>query len=54
MTEQTLADIAREYQNGRLLLIGTTNPDLQRLIILNIGAIAASGKPGALDLVRKR
>jgi patatin-like phospholipase len=53
VTEQTLADIAREYQNGRLLLIGTTNLDLQRPIIWNIGAIAASGKPGALDLVRK-
>jgi len=53
VTEQTLADIAREYQKGRLLLIGTTNLDLQRPIIWNIGAIAASGNPGALDLVRK-
>jgi predicted patatin/cPLA2 family phospholipase len=53
VTEQTLADIAREYQKGRLLLIGTTNLDLQRPIIWNIGAIAASGRPEALDLVRK-
>ncbi len=53
MTEQALADIAREYRKGRLLLIGTTNLDVQRPIIWNIGAIAASGKPGALALVRK-
>jgi predicted patatin/cPLA2 family phospholipase len=53
MTEQTLADIAREYQKGRLLLVGTTNLDVQRPVIWNIGAIAASGRPEALDLVRK-
>jgi len=53
VTEQTLADIAREYQKGRLLLIGTTNLDEQRPIIWNIGAIAATGKPEALELVRK-
>jgi hypothetical protein len=53
VTEQTLADIAREYGKGRLLLIGTTNLDVQRPIIWNIGAIAASGKPEALGLVRK-
>jgi patatin-like phospholipase len=45
--------IAAEYQNGRLLLIGTTDLDSQRPVIWNIGAIAASGRPGALDLVRK-
>jgi hypothetical protein len=48
-----LAAIAREYGKGRLLLIGTTNLDVQRPVIWNIGAIAASGKPGALELVRK-
>jgi Patatin-like phospholipase len=44
-----LAAIAREYRKGRVLLIGTTNLDQQRPIIWNIGAIAASGQPGALD-----
>lgn len=53
LNETLLADIAREYAKGRLLLIGTTNIDLQRPVIWNIGAIAASGKPGALELVRK-
>ncbi len=47
-----LAAIAAEYAKGRLLLIGTTNLDAQRPVIWNIGAIAASGHPGALDLVR--
>ena len=51
---QDLLDaIAAEYRKGRLLMIGTTNIDAQRPVIWNIGAIAASGHPGALDLVRK-
>jgi hypothetical protein len=48
-----LDDVAREYGRGRLLLIGTTSLDQQRPIIWNIGAIAASGHPGSLELVRK-
>jgi hypothetical protein len=53
VTPQLLSDVAREYRNGRLLLIGTTSLDVQRPVIWNIGAIAASGNPGALELVRK-
>ncbi len=53
VNEGLLAAIAREYAKGRLLLIGTTNLDEQRPVIWNIGAIAASGNPGALELVRK-
>jgi Patatin-like phospholipase len=45
--------IAREYNEGRLLLIGTTDLDAQRPVIWNVGALAVSGKPGALDLFRK-
>ena len=45
--------IAREYGKGRLLLIGTTNLDAEEPTIWNIGAIAASGHPDALDLIRK-
>lgn len=44
--------IAREYGRGRLLFIATTNLDLQRPVVWNIGAIAASGHPRALDLFR--
>ncbi|WP_296378068.1 patatin-like phospholipase family protein [Reyranella sp.] len=52
--DQKLLDaIAAEYRKGRLLLIGTTNLDAQRPVIWNIGAIADSGHPGALDLIRK-
>lgn len=48
-----LAAIAGEYKKGRLLLIGTADLDEQRPVIWNIGAIAASGRPEALDLFRK-
>jgi hypothetical protein len=48
-----MAAIAQEYRKGRLLLIGTTNLDAERPTIWNIGAIAASGHPDALDLIRK-
>jgi hypothetical protein len=51
--QKMLEAIAREYQKGRLLLIGTTDLDAQRPVIWNIGAIAASGHPGALELFRK-
>ena len=45
--------IAAEYRKGRLLFIGTTNIDTGRPVIWNMGAIAASGQPGVLDLFRK-
>ena len=53
-TNQAMFDeIAREYQKGRLLLIGTTDLDAQRPVIWNIGALAVSGQPKALDLFRE-
>jgi predicted acylesterase/phospholipase RssA len=51
--EKLMAGIAREYEKGRLLLIGTTDLDSEQPVLWNIGAIAASGRPGALDLFRK-
>ena len=51
--QRMLADIAEAYRKGRILLIGTTNLDEQRPVIWNIGAIADSGRPGALELVQK-
>ena len=51
--KDVMAKIAREYEKGRLLLIATTNLDAQRPVIWNIGAIAASKYPEALDLIRK-
>lgn len=53
VNEAMMAAIAAEYQRGRLLLIGTTNLDLGRPVLWNIGAIAASGHPQALELFRR-
>lgn len=47
-----LEAIAAEYAKGRLLLIGTVNLDARRAVVWDIGAIAASGRPEALELVR--
>ena len=51
--ETELRAVAREYNRGRLLLIGTTNLEAQQLAIWDMGAIAASGHPDALNLFRK-
>ncbi len=53
VNQEMLRAIAGEYAKGRLLLIGTTDLDARRPVIWNIGAIAASGQPQALDLFRK-
>jgi len=45
--------IAAEHQRGRRLYVGTTNLDAQRLVVWNMGAIAASGRPGSLELFRQ-
>ena len=51
--EKMFSAIAREYQEGRLLLVGTTDLDSQRPVIWNIGALAVSGKPEALQLFHR-
>ena len=51
--DRILGRIAEEYGKGRLLLISTTNLDLGKLVIWNIGAIAASDHPRRLEVVRK-
>ena len=48
-----LDEIAREYRQGRMLLIGTTNLDAQRPVIWNMGEIAVSRHPDALALFRR-
>jgi len=53
VTEDLLKAIAAEHAKGRVLAIGTTNLDARRPVIWNIGKIAASGNPHALELVRK-
>ena len=53
LTADVLAAIAREYGKGRILLIGTTDLDSGRQVTWNMGAVAASGAPGSLELFRK-
>lgn len=53
ITPEILAAIAREYRKGRVLQIGTTDLDAGRAVTWNMGAIASSSAPGALELFRK-
>lgn len=48
-----LAEVATEHRKGRRLLIGTTNLDAERPVIWDMGQIAVSGRPEALELFRK-
>jgi predicted acylesterase/phospholipase RssA len=48
-----LAAVAKAYGEGRLLLIASTDLDSQQPVIWNVGAIAASGHPRALDTIRR-
>jgi hypothetical protein len=51
--DRMLAAIAQAYDAGRLLLVGSTDLDAQHPVIWNIGAIAKSGHPRAVDTVRR-
>jgi hypothetical protein len=53
ITRELLDEIAAEYAKGRLLFIGTTNLDTQEPVYWDMGAIATSKDPAALDLFRK-
>ena len=50
--EDVMEKIAAEHRNGRALNIGTANLDSMRPVIWRIGAIANSGHPRALELIR--
>jgi predicted acylesterase/phospholipase RssA len=52
VTPRVVNEIAAEYRIGRRLLIGTTNLDAARPVMWDIGAIAASGAPGSVELIR--
>jgi predicted acylesterase/phospholipase RssA len=51
--EAMLAAIAVGHAEGRLLLVASADLDAQVPVVWNIGAIAASGHPRALDTVRR-
>ena len=53
VTQEVLDEIAAEHRKGRILVIGTTNIDARRAVLWNIGAIANSGNPNALELLQK-
>ena len=50
VNQKTLNDVAAEHAKGRMLLIGTTDLDSRTGVIWNMGKIAASGHPKALQL----
>ncbi|MEM7061242.1 MAG: patatin-like phospholipase family protein [Pseudomonadota bacterium] len=52
VNEAVIAALAREGAKGRVLLIGTTNLDAARPVIWNATAIAMSGHPEAITLIR--
>jgi hypothetical protein len=52
VTDEFLREVAAEHLKGRRLLIGTTNLDAERPVIWDMGAIATSGRPEALELFR--
>ena len=53
VTPELLAEVAKAHAEGRRLYVGTTNLDTRRAVIWDMGAIASSGKPDALELYRK-
>src|SRR3954447_7793561 len=53
LDDRMLADIARAYEGGRLLLVASTDLDAQQPVIWNVGAIAKSGYPKAAETIRK-
>jgi hypothetical protein len=53
LPDSVVAEIAREHQAGRRLFLATGNLTTQRPAVWDVGAIAASGRADAGDLVRK-
>ena len=49
---EMLKEVAAEHRRGRRLVVVTTNLDAQRPVVWDLGAIAASGQPKALQLFR--
>jgi hypothetical protein len=49
--QKMMEAISAEHRKGRRLMVGTTNLDAGRPVVWNIGAIAASEDPNALDLI---
>lgn len=52
VTAEFLRQIAQAHEGGRRLYLGTVDLDSQRFMVWNMGLIATSGRPEALDLFR--
>jgi predicted acylesterase/phospholipase RssA len=50
---ELLRKVAEAHQRGRRLYVGTTDLDVPAFVVWNMGLIASSGRPEALDLFRK-
>ncbi|MBY8977073.1 patatin-like phospholipase family protein [Rhodobacteraceae bacterium NNCM2] len=52
-TKEMFDKIAAEHKRGRRLMIQSTHLDAQRPVIWDLGAIASSGAPNAMAVIRK-
>lgn len=53
MTDALVDRVGQEHSRGRRLFVGTANLDAQRMVVWNLGAIAASDAPGRYALFRE-
>lgn len=53
VTDAVIDAVAGEHRRGRRLLVGTANLDAQRMVVWDMGAIAASSLPGRRVLFRR-
>lgn len=53
ITEDVLAEVALRHSRGYRLFVGTTNLDTSQFIVWDLGRIAASGRPDALEHYRR-
>ena len=53
LDERMIRAIAAAYDSGRLLFIASTDLDAQVPVIWNVGAIAKSGHPKAIETIRR-
>lgn len=53
VTESFMEEIAKEYEKGRRLFVGTTNADQERPVIWDLGRIAQRRTPESLAMFRQ-
>lgn len=53
ITPEIVEKVAAEHRRGRRLYVGTTNLDIQRLVVWDMGKIANQGGCEAVDLYRR-